>query len=69
LYPHVEPSKKTLQNIKDRVTNLTKRERTIMPFEWIVKEVKANVRGWTGYFHTAIAAGYWLRSNAMWNTG
>ncbi|MEK6776649.1 MAG: group II intron maturase-specific domain-containing protein [bacterium] len=50
-YPHVQPSKKSLQTIKDRVTHLTKRERTIMPFDWVVKEVNAAVRGWTGYFH------------------
>ncbi len=50
-YPHVQPSKKSLQIIKDRVTNLTKRERTIMPFEWIVNEVNATVRGWACYFH------------------
>jgi group II intron reverse transcriptase/maturase len=51
LYPHVQPSKKALQKIKDRVTELTARRRTIMPLEWIVKEVNATVRGWVGYFH------------------
>jgi group II intron reverse transcriptase/maturase len=51
LYPHVQPSKKSLQKIKDRVTELTTRRRTIMPLEWIVKEVNATVRGWVGYFH------------------
>jgi len=51
LYPHVQPSKKSLQKIKDRVTELTARRRTIMPLEWIVKEVNATVRGWVGYFH------------------
>ena len=50
-YPHVQPSKKSLTTIKDRVTHLTKRERTIMPFDWIVNEVNAAVRGWVGYFH------------------
>lgn len=50
-YPHVQPSKKSVQTIKDRVTNLTRRERTIMPFDWIVNEVNATVRGWAGYFH------------------
>jgi group II intron reverse transcriptase/maturase len=50
-YPHVQPSKKSLQTIKDRVTNLTRRERTIMPLDWIVNEVNATVRGWVGYFH------------------
>ena len=37
--------------IKDRVTELTKRTRTIRPLEWIVNEVNATVRGWVGYFH------------------
>jgi RNA-directed DNA polymerase len=50
-YPHVQPSKKSLQSIKDRVTDLTQRERTIMPLDWIVNEVNATVRGWVGYFH------------------
>jgi group II intron reverse transcriptase/maturase len=50
-YPHVQPSKKSVQTIKDRVTQLTGRERTVMPMDWIVKEVNATVRGWVGYFH------------------
>ena len=50
-YPHVQPSKKSVQTIKDRVTRLTRRERTIMPLEWVVNEVNATVRGWVGYFH------------------
>jgi group II intron reverse transcriptase/maturase len=51
LYPHVQPSKKSLQTIKDRVTALTKRERTVKPLGIIVNEVNATVRGWVGYFH------------------
>jgi group II intron reverse transcriptase/maturase len=51
LYPHVQPSKKALQAIKDRVTALTKRERTAKSLEGVVKEVNATVRGWVGYFH------------------
>lgn len=50
-YPHVQPSKKSLQAIKDRVSHLTTRSRTIMPIDWIVNEVNATVRGWVGYFH------------------
>nr|WP_321469191.1 group II intron maturase-specific domain-containing protein [uncultured Desulfobulbus sp.] len=50
-YPHVQPSKKSCQKIKDQITELTKRERTIIAFEWVVKEVNAAVRGWVGYFH------------------
>ncbi|MBW6511449.1 MAG: group II intron reverse transcriptase/maturase [Desulfuromonadaceae bacterium] len=51
MYPHVQPSKKSEQKVKDRITALTKRERTIMPLEWVVNEVNAMVRGWVGYFH------------------
>ncbi len=50
-YPHVQPSKKSLQTIKGRVTYLTKRNRTPVPLERVVKEVNAAVRGWVGYFH------------------
>jgi RNA-directed DNA polymerase len=50
-YPHVQPSKKSLQAIRDRVTELTKRERTLLPIERIVNEVNSTVRGWSGYFH------------------
>jgi group II intron reverse transcriptase/maturase len=51
VYPHVQPLKKALQKIKDRLTELTKRARTIMPLEWIVNEVNSTVRGWVDYFH------------------
>jgi len=51
IYTHVEPSKKSRQIIKDRVTMLTKRTRTVKPLENIVHEVNATVRGWIGYFH------------------
>ena len=50
-YPHVQPSKKSLRTIKDRITRLTARTRTVMPVEWIVSELNATVRGWVGYFH------------------
>jgi hypothetical protein len=50
-YAHVQPSKKSLQSIKDRVTELTKRTRTAKLLEWVVNEVNATVRGWVGYFH------------------
>ncbi len=50
-YPHVQPSKRTEQKVKDRITELTQRGRTIMPLEWVVNEVNAMVRGWVGYFH------------------
>lgn len=51
LYPHVQPSKKAEQKVKDRITELTRRERTVMPLEWVVNKTNAMVRGWVGYFH------------------
>lgn len=50
-YPHVQPSKKSLQRIKDRVTALTTRERTLVPIDLVVGAVNSTVRGWVGYFH------------------
>jgi RNA-directed DNA polymerase len=50
-YPHVQPSKKSLKAIKDRVTDLTKRERTLVALDLILREVNTTTRGWVGYFH------------------
>jgi group II intron reverse transcriptase/maturase len=50
-YPHVQPSKKSLKAIKDRITELTVRTRTGMPLNLMVNEVNTTVRGWVGYFH------------------
>ena len=50
-YPHVQPSKKALQNVKERVTEITSRVKTVKPLAWVVNEVNATVRGWVGYFH------------------
>ena len=50
-YPHVQPSKKSLKAIKDRITELTVRTRTVMPLNLLVNEVNMTVRGWVGYFH------------------
>lgn len=50
-YPHIQPSKKAEQKVKDRITELTQRDRTIMPLEWVVNEANTMLRGWVGYFH------------------
>nr|CBX28823.1 hypothetical protein N47_B19690 [uncultured Desulfobacterium sp.] len=50
-YPHVQPSKKSLKAIKDRITGLTARTRAIMPLDLLVNKVNTAVRGWVGYFH------------------
>ena len=50
-YPHVCPAPKSLVKIKDRITQLTARERTPIPLEDIVGSMNATLRGWTNYFH------------------
>jgi len=50
-YAHVQPSKKSLKSIKDRITQMTARTRTVIPLARLVNEVNAVVRGWVGYFH------------------
>lgn len=50
-YAHVQPAKKSVKKIKDRVTELTGRARTLMPLETILGAVNATLRGWVNYFH------------------
>ncbi|WP_341325821.1 group II intron reverse transcriptase/maturase [Methylotuvimicrobium sp. KM2] len=50
-YPHVCPAPKSLAKIKDRITQLTARERTPIPLEDIIGSMNASLRGWSGYFH------------------
>jgi hypothetical protein len=50
-YAHVQPAKKSVKKIKDRVTALTGRVRTLMPLETILVAVNSTLRGWVNYFH------------------
>lgn len=51
VYPHVEPSRRSVQRLRDRVKGLTDRRRCLVPLVDIVMELNANLQGWTGYFH------------------
>ena len=51
LYPHVEPSKKSVKRVKDRMKILTDRKRTPIPLADVVAEVNRSLRGWSEYFH------------------
>jgi len=51
LYPHIQPSKRSIQRIRDRVKQLTDRRRTVIPVTNVVDEVNHTLRGWSGYFH------------------
>ena len=50
-YPHVCPAPKSLAKIKERITQMTARERTPIPLEDIVGSMNATLRGWANYFH------------------
>ena len=50
-YPHVEPSKASVQAVKRRITGMTSRSRTMVDMGALIKEVNQTVRGWVGYFH------------------
>ena len=51
IYPHVQPSKKSLKKAKDRITVLTHRRMTPLPMDILMDQVNKSLRGWTGYFH------------------
>ena len=50
-YTHICPAAKSLAKIKERITQMTGRERTPIPLEYIVGSMNATLRGWTNYFH------------------
>lgn len=50
-YAHVQPSKKSLQAMKSRITGMTARERTLIPLDHLIGEINETVRGWVNYFH------------------
>ena len=51
VYPHVEPSRRSIQRVTARVAQLTARRRTPMPLPDVVATLNQYVRGWAGYFH------------------
>jgi len=50
-YTHICPAPKSLAKIKDRITQLTLRERTLIPLEDIIGSMNVTLRGWVNYFH------------------
>ena len=50
-YANVQPSRKSIKTIKTRLTNMTRRELTWKPLEYVVGNVNKTLRGWVTYFH------------------
>ena len=44
------PTRQAMQHARDRIGELTARERLLLPVERIVQDVNAFLRGWAGYF-------------------
>jgi group II intron reverse transcriptase/maturase len=50
-YAHVQPARKSVKKIKDRITTLTGRTMTLLPLDSILPMVNTVLRGWVNYFH------------------
>jgi len=50
-YPHVQPSKRSIQKNKTELTGLTERRRSVLPLAVVMDQVNAALRGWVGCFH------------------
>ncbi len=53
--PHITflarwPSRRAMQHARDRIRELTARERLLLPVEDVVQDVNRFLRGWVGYF-------------------
>jgi RNA-directed DNA polymerase len=44
------PSRRAMQHARDRIHEITARERLLFPIEEIVQDLNRYLRGWTGYF-------------------
>ena len=50
-YPHVQPSRKSIRKIKQALTEITDRKRTMIPLKEVMEQTNHKLRGWSGYFH------------------
>ncbi|MFC1863808.1 group II intron maturase-specific domain-containing protein [Thermodesulfobacteriota bacterium] len=48
---YVEPTKESIQRIKERVKGLTTQRMTPVPLPELLKKLNEILRGWSGYFH------------------
>jgi RNA-directed DNA polymerase len=50
-YPNALPADKSLKKIKARLTELTGRNRIVIPLGDVVGSMNRSLRGWANYFH------------------
>ena len=62
-YPHVQPSKQSVQMIKDRMKRLTSHRRTTVPLSDVMDQVNWTLRGWILIFTIEIVLRYSLISS------
>jgi group II intron reverse transcriptase/maturase len=55
------PSREAMQHARDRVRELTARERLLLPVEDVVQDLNRYLRGWAGYFRYGNSAGHFNR--------
>jgi RNA-directed DNA polymerase len=44
------PADKAMQHARDRIRELTRRSRLLLPVKWVVEDVNRFLRGWAAYF-------------------
>jgi group II intron reverse transcriptase/maturase len=50
IYPHIEPSRKALKQIRSEIKQLTTERYSAIPTEDVIRNVNKVARGWVGYF-------------------
>ena len=50
-YPHTEPSRKSIQRIKEKAKSLTDRKLILIPMDRLMCTLNRSVHGWCNYFH------------------
>lgn len=65
VYPHVEPTKRAQQRLRDTVRTLTERRLTRLPLPDIVGRLNRYLRGWSGYFHFRNSTGVFRNAKSF----
>ena len=63
------PADKAMQHARDRIRELTRRSRLLLPLEWIVEDLNRFLGGWAAYFRFGNSRPASRRSGAMRGCG